>query len=147
MPINDGEEGEATLLQLRAKLFALVNKESGWKERGAGNLKLNVPRIYVDYDENGIPIPGSFDPSVRDDSDEEGGEPGPTSARLIMRQDHTHRVILNTVILKGLKFEEKSTSSGTVQISFTAFEEAKPITMLLRVWFQAYCKSIANFSR
>ncbi len=146
MPINDGEEGETTLLQIRAKLFAFV-KESGWKERGAGNLKLNVPRIYVDYDDNGIPIPGSFDPSARDDSDEEGDAPSPTSARLIMRQDNTHRVILNTVILKGLKFEEKSSSSGAFQILFTAFEEAKPVNMLLRVWFQEGCKIIANFCR
>jgi hypothetical protein len=134
VPITDGEEGEVTLLQLRAKLFTYVSKEIGWKERGVGNLKLNVPRSYVDYDENGIPIPGSFDPSARDDSDDEGGEPGPTAARLIMRQDNTHRVILNTVILKGLKFEEKSSSSGKAQVLFTAFEEAKPVNMLLRVW-------------
>jgi hypothetical protein len=136
VPINDGEEGEATLLQLRAKLFTFV-KGTGWKERGAGNLKVNVPRSYIDY-ENGIPVLGSFDPSARDDSDEEGGEPGPTSARLIMRQDNTHRVILNTVILKGLKFEEKSSTSGTPQIMFTAFEEAKPVNMLLRVWFPIF---------
>jgi RanBP1 domain len=146
VPINDGEEGEATILQLRAKLFTFV-KGTGWKERGAGNLKLNVPRSYVDYDENGIPVPGSFDPSARDDSDEEGGEPGPTSARLIMRQDNTHRVILNTVILKGLKFEEKSSTSGAPQIMFTAFEEAKPVNMLLRVWLQKSCKNMANFCR
>jgi hypothetical protein len=132
VPINDGEEGEATLLQFRAKLFTFVPKE-GWKERGFGILKLNVPRIYVDYDENGIPIPGSFDPSARDDSDEEGGEPVPTVARLIMRQENTHRVIMNTVILKALKFEEKSSGNGA-QILFTAFEEGKPVNMLLRVW-------------
>jgi hypothetical protein len=136
VPIHDGEEGEATILQFRAKLFALVNKELGWKERGAGNLKLNVPRIYVDYDENGIPIPGTFDPSAREDSDEEGVEPVPVSARLIMRQDHTHRVILNTVILKGGKFEEKPGSSTTVQVLFTALEEGKPVNMILRVCFQ-----------
>ncbi len=146
MHINDGEEQEATLLQVRAKLFAFV-KDSGWKERGAGNLKLNVPRIYVDYDENGIPIPGSFDPSARDDSDEEGVESGPVSARLIMRQDNTHRVILNTVILKALKFEEKSSSSGAVQILFTAFEDSNPVNMLLRVCCQQKFKIFANFRR
>lgn len=133
MPINDGEEGEATLLQFRAKLFTFVSKEAGWKERGVGILKLNVPRFYVDYDENGVPIPGSFDPSTRSDSDEEGSEPPPTVARLIMRQENTHRVILNTVILKALKFEEKTSGPGA-QILFTAFEEAKPVNMLLRVW-------------
>lgn len=130
MPINDGEEGEATLLQFRAKLFTFVS--GAWKERGSGTLKLNVPRIYVDYDEHGIPIPGSFNPSARDDSDEEGGEPVPTVARLIMRQENTHRVILNTAILKALKFEEKTSPSGP-RILFTAFEEGKPVNMVLRV--------------
>lgn len=134
VPVNDGEEGEATLLQFRAKLYTLVSKEIGWKERGVGTLKLNVPRTFVDYDENGVPIPGSFDPSGEDDSDESADGPAPTTAaRLIMRQENTHRVILNTVILKALKFEEKPSGSA-IQILFTAFEDTKPVNMLLKVW-------------
>jgi hypothetical protein len=96
---------------------------------------LNVPKSYVDYDHNGIPIPGSYDPSGAEDreEDEEGNPlPEPVAARLVMRQENTHRVILNTVIIKALKFEEKP-SNTAVQILFTAFEETKPINMLLKV--------------
>ena len=98
-----------------------------------GTIKINVPSSCVDLDENNQAIPGSFDPSARDESGEEGGERSPISARLIMRQENTHRVILNTVILKALKFEEKPSNSA-IQILFTAFEDTKPVNMLLKVW-------------
>lgn len=104
----------------------MESKEAGWKERGVGTLKLNVPSSYIDYDTNGAPLLGTFDPSG------EAGEPGPKVARLIMRQEHTLRVILNTPILKGLKFEEKQ-SSSSAQILFTAFEIGKPVNMLMKV--------------
>ncbi len=137
-PVNDGEEGEATLLQFRAKLYTLVSKEKGWKERGVGTLKLNVSKSFIDYDENGVPILGSFDPSGADGDDEEGGESNTPAARLIMRQENTHRVILNTVILKALKFEEKPGGTAA-QILFTAFEDTKPVNMLLKVSSENYC--------
>lgn len=122
------------MLQFRAKLFAIESKEKGWKERGVGTLKLNVPKSYVDYDHNGLPIPGSFDPSGAEDREDDDGNllPEPVAARLVMRQENTHRVILNTVIIKALKFEEKP-SNTAVQILFTAFEETKPVNMLLKV--------------
>jgi hypothetical protein len=132
--IEDGESGEATLLQIRAKLFALESKEAGWKERGVGTLKINVPRSCASFDEHGVAIPGSFDASGLED--EEEAEPNlPKVARLIMRQENTHRVVLNTIILKAMKFEDKP-ATNTAQIIFTAFEgstEAKPINMLLKV--------------
>lgn len=132
MPVNDGEEGEATLLQFRAKLYTLESKEKGWKERGVGTLKLNVNRAYIDYHEDGTPVLGSFDPSGRDEDEGDRTASAPTAARLIMRQENTHRVILNTVILKALKFEEKPSNSA-IQILFTAFEDTKPVNMLLKV--------------
>ncbi|EPE33072.1 PH [Glarea lozoyensis ATCC 20868] len=132
--IEDGEAGEATLLQIRAKLFALESKEAGWKERGVGSLKINVPRSCVSFDENGVAIPGSFDASGLEE-EEETDSNLPKVARLIMRQENTHRVVLNTIILKAMKFEDKP-ATNTAQIIFTAFEgstEAKPINMLLKM--------------
>lgn len=131
-PVNDGEEGEATLLQFKAKLYTLVSRVIGWKERGFGTLKLNVPKSFVDYDENGVPVLGSFDPSGAYDDDEEGGKSNAPAARLIMRQENTHRVILNTVILRALKFEEKP-GAAQARIVFTAFEDGKPVNMLFKV--------------
>jgi hypothetical protein len=133
--VEDGESGEATLVQLRAKLFALDSKEAGWKERGIGTLKVNVPRSCASFDENGVAIPGSFDVSGLEDEEEEEESNGPRVPRLIMRQENTHRVILNTIIVKAMEFKDKP-STSTAQILFTAFEgekEPKPINMLLKV--------------
>ncbi|KAK0102190.1 hypothetical protein ONS95_001014 [Cadophora gregata] len=133
--IDDGEAGEATLLQLRAKIFAMESKEIGWKERGVGTLKINVPCSCASFDDNGVAIPGSFDPSALDDEDEENKSEGPRIPRLIMRQENTHRVILNTVILRGTSFTDKPGTS-TAQIMFTAIEgdkEPKPVSMILKM--------------
>ncbi|EQL01014.1 hypothetical protein G6O67_000340 [Ophiocordyceps sinensis] len=131
--VDDGEAGEATIVSVRAKMFSL-DKEAGWKERGAGMLKINVPRVCVQFDEAGAPIPGSFDASGLEDDDEAGPESkGHKVARLIMRQDQTHRVILNTVLVPAMQFQEK-TSLKYVGILFTAFEGegAKPVSVTMR---------------
>ncbi|KAH6899052.1 hypothetical protein B0T10DRAFT_556338 [Thelonectria olida] len=131
--VNDGETGETTILSVRAKIYHL-DKENGWKERGAGMLKINVPSVCVDFDESsGAVVPGSFDASSLD-VDEEGGSQGHKVPRLILRQDQTHRVILNTVILPAMKFDEKA-SLKSVGIVFTAFEgePAKPVNITMRV--------------
>ena len=123
--IDDGEAEEATILQIRAKLFAMGSKEAGWKERGVGTLKINAPKACVDIDDNGHTIPGSFDSSMLEGH----------SVRLVMRQENTHRVILNTVVLKAMEFKPKP-STTSAQVLFTAFEgevEAKPINMILKV--------------
>ncbi|KAM4064743.1 hypothetical protein HRG_004901 [Hirsutella rhossiliensis] len=131
--VDDGEAGEATIVSIRAKMFSL-DKEAGWKERGAGMLKINVPRGCVEFDEAGAPISGSFDASGLEADDEAGDESkGHKVARLIMRQDQTHRVILNTVIVPAMQFQQK-TSLKYVGIMFTAFEgtEAKPVSVTMR---------------
>ncbi|TGO32864.1 hypothetical protein BHYA_0283g00120 [Botrytis hyacinthi] len=123
--IDDGEADEATILQIRAKLFAMGSKELGWKERGVGTLKINAPKSCVDFDDNGHVIPGSFDSSMLEGN----------SVRLVMRQENTHRVILNTVVLKAMEFKPKP-STTSAQVLFTAFEgetEAKPINMILKM--------------
>ena len=101
-----------------------------WKERGAGIVKVNVHQSCVEMDEyDGKPIPGSFDASQGD----EGTEGKPViAARLIMRQDNTHKLILNTAIIRALKFVEKAGNVGK-QYMFTAFDGGKPVNMLLRV--------------
>ncbi|KUJ16783.1 uncharacterized protein LY89DRAFT_684829 [Mollisia scopiformis] len=129
--IDDGEAGEATLLQMRAKVFAM---DKVWKERGVGVLKINAPKSCVSFDENGAPIPGSFDASGLDDEDADPN--APKVPRLIMRQENTHRVVLNTIIVRAMAFSDKQPASSSAQILFTAFEgekEPKPINILLKM--------------
>ncbi|KAL7929095.1 P-loop containing nucleoside triphosphate hydrolase protein [Trichoderma chlorosporum] len=131
--VDDGEAGETTLLSVRAKMF-YHDKEAGWKERGAGMLKINVPQACIELDENGSPILGSFDASVLngDDGDDAKAQANKV-VRLLMRQDQTHRVILNTAILPAMNFQEKA-SLKSVGILFTAFEgeEARPVSITMR---------------
>ncbi|RGP68334.1 dead deah box helicase [Fusarium longipes] len=132
--VNDGEAGEATVVSVRAKMF-YHDKEAGWKERGAGMLKINVPQACVEYDDNGAVIPGSFDASALEvDEEAAGGSQGHKVARLIMRQDQTHRVILNTALVAAMKFQEKA-SLKSVGILFTAFEgeQSKPVSITMRM--------------
>ena len=119
---------------MRVKLFALESKETGWKERGVGTLKINVPEPCVSFDDNGVPIPGSFDISGLEGEDGDDSS-APRVPRLIMRQENTHRVILNTILVRAMEFKDKPSTTGA-QILFTAFEgdkEPKPINMLLKV--------------
>jgi DEAD/DEAH box helicase domain-containing protein len=131
--IDAGEKNEATVLSVRAKMFC-HDKEAGWKERGAGMLKINAPTSCVEFDDDGNPIAGSFDASGLDDGDEEGADGGNKVVRLLMRQDQTHRVILNTVLVPAMKFQEKA-SLKSVAVIFTAFEgeDAKPVSVTMRV--------------
>ncbi|KAL1892198.1 hypothetical protein Sste5346_007154 [Sporothrix stenoceras] len=152
--VDDGEAGEATLLQVRARMYYLDKDLGGWKERGAGMLKINVPEHCVEFDRDGSVIPASFDastlgeeePSAEADEEAAAGSgaedsndkprtgaaahPRRTVVRLIMRQDSTHRVILNTAVLPSTEFKERQTLKATT-VLFTAFEgaEAKPVSM------------------
>lgn len=120
------------MVSVRAKMF-YHDKEAGWKERGAGMLKINVPQSCVDFNEDGTAVPGSFDASGLETDEEEAGA-GPKICRLLMRQDQTHRVILNTVIVPAMKFQEKA-SLKSVGILFTAFEGAtsQPVSVTMKV--------------
>jgi hypothetical protein len=113
-----------------------------------------VPESCASFDENGAPIPGSFDISGLDDEDGDESS-GPRVPRLIMRQESTHRVILNTIIIRAMEFRDKPSTSAA-QVLFTAFEgekEPKPINMLLKVnsltrlweFTNSYQMSEANF--
>lgn len=71
-----GEENENSAWIGRAKLYTMdgEGKERGWKERGVGNIKLNIT-----IDE-------------------------PKKARFVLRADGTHRLILNAAVTKQLVF-------------------------------------------
>ncbi|KAK8042509.1 DEAD/DEAH box helicase [Apiospora phragmitis] len=130
--------GEVTVLQLRARIYFLDKSATpaAWKERGAGNLKINVPEACVDLDDNNIPIPGSFDASTLEDADNK-------NVRLIMRQDSTHRLLLNTVIIPAMSFQEKPTNK-TVCVLFTAIEDkGEPVSIQLK-FNPANAKSFLN---
>jgi hypothetical protein len=107
------------------------DKDAGWKERGAGMLKINVPSQCVKLDDAGAAVPGTFKaPSLEEDEE----NPSPKIVRLLMRQDQTHRVILNTPVLPAIKFQEKA-SLKSVGILFTALqgEDAKPTSVTMRM--------------
>jgi hypothetical protein len=132
--VDDGETGEVTILAVRAKMYQLDDKAAGWKERGAGMLKINVPESSISRDDSGQPIPGSFDASALEEADEEAADEdsvaGRRTVRLLMRQDHTLRVILNTALTGPIDFQERAGLKAT-SILFTAFEgkEARPVQM------------------
>ncbi|KAI0898513.1 hypothetical protein F4806DRAFT_363332 [Annulohypoxylon nitens] len=123
--IDDGEADEVTILQVRAKIFHLDKVNSAWKERGAGNLKINVPEDSIKYDTTGAPLPGSFKAS--DDNDAKSNV-----VRLVMRQDSTHRVILNTAIIPGMEFQEKPGLKAT-GVLFTAIEDGGAVSIQLKM--------------
>ncbi|TQV96646.1 nuclear protein export protein Yrb2 [Cordyceps javanica] len=128
--VDDGEAGEATILSVRAKMF--VHENDAWKERGAGMLKINAPKSCVEFDDNNVVVPGSFDASGLDE--EEGDEATAKVVRLLMRQDQTHRIILNTAIISAMKFQEK-TSLKSTSVLFTAFvgDSATPLLVTMRM--------------
>lgn len=100
-------------------------------------LKINAPTSCVEFDEAGAVIPGSFDASGLEeeaDGDDGAESQSPKVVRLLMRQDQTHRVILNTAIVPAMKVQEKA-SLKSVGILFTAFEgeDAKPVSVTMRV--------------
>ncbi len=128
----------------------VMEKGVGWKERGAGMLKVNVPRSTVEFDERGNPGPDSFDASVLDGDDEEDGS-SKKVVRLIMRQDHTLRVILNTVVVPAMTFQLNPKLKAAF-VLFTAFDggEAKQVQMkvrscLLRDSFSALKPRLTNY--
>jgi len=139
--VDDGEAGEASVLQVRARLYYL-EKDVGWKERGAGILKVNVPERCVDFDEDNNAIAASFDASMLngdDDDAEAGGASKAKVVRLIMRQDSTHRVILNTAVHASTVFQDRQTLKSA-SILLTAIEgaPAKPVNIQMKVSCQTF---------
>jgi Ran-binding protein 3 len=108
-PAETGEEAEDTVFSCRAKLFHF---EKEWKERGVGTVKLNIHY------------------TLKEDPEEAPEQ----KARLIMRTDGVHRVVLNTPIFKGMKFgtPDGQEPAGKT-LNLTGMENGKLALFLLRV--------------
>ncbi|KAF2217695.1 hypothetical protein CERZMDRAFT_92350 [Cercospora zeae-maydis SCOH1-5] len=109
--IETGEEGETTEMNCRAKLYNFATGEDGkkeWRERGVGVLRLNVQR------------------PLHEDSDTK------TTARLLMRADGSHRVLLNTPILPEIKFGQPDGSrpNGSYVYFMGTIDEKKDLQLL-----------------
>jgi hypothetical protein len=113
-------------------MFMMEKGAAAWRERGAGILKVNVPQSSVEYDEQGNPMPESFDASTLEDDESTDGSKGRKSVRLIMRQDHTLRVILNTVILPNMDFV-LNTKLKSSTVLFMAFDGAEVMQVQMKV--------------
>jgi len=97
--LETGEEDEVTEYSCRAKLYNFAAVQDGkkeWRERGIGVLRFNVKQ-----------------------GGTEGEGSGKPKARLLMRADGSHRVVLNTPVKKEIKFG--SPAGGAPQGGFMCF--------------------------
>jgi Ran-binding protein 3 len=128
--VETGEEGEKTIFSSRAKLY-YFDKE--WKERGGGMLKLNITRLR--YNDS-------------DSSEEDDTEATPTTrkARLIMRADGSHRVMLNTAIVKQspLGGDERGSkpTGGSILLQGMIDGRDMPVSMQLKVCILFFTKHV-----
>ncbi|KAL9090473.1 MAG: hypothetical protein Q9165_005234 [Trypethelium subeluteriae] len=112
--VNTGEDDESTRFQSRTKLYAFMaadgSTQKTWKERGVGTVKLNVSK----------------------EDDEKPDEP--PKVRLIMRADGSQRVVLNTPVLKDIKFGDAQGDKPTGQtMLFRGTIDEKPELELLQL--------------
>lgn len=118
--METGEENETTEYTCRAKLYNFVSSNPSdasskkeWKERGLGTLRLNVQNSpNADVEAGAAAAANKSD--THDSNDE-----GKVRARLVMRADGSHRVVLNTPIKKELRFG--SVTGGAPQGGFVYF--------------------------
>jgi hypothetical protein len=89
--VETGEEGEEVYFTARARLYHFDKK--AWKERGTGNIKVNVR-----YEQQTL----SKDEKDQEADPEAGFTTEVRKARIIMRADGVHRVILNTPVFRGM---------------------------------------------
>jgi hypothetical protein len=123
-----GEEGETCVQQSRAKLFELLpSSDEGkkeWKERGCGQVKLNVAT------------------AVTADTAAAGTE---KKARLIMREDRVKKALLNAPV-NGKVF--KLVSKAEAHIIFTGLDlEQKHVTSYLLKFTAAAGKTGADINK
>lgn len=71
---------------------------------------------------------------LKESSDEEGQQ-YERKARIIMRTEHVHRVVLNTPILKGMKVGSQSGDEPSGKfLNLAGMENGKPALFMLKVW-------------
>jgi len=120
--VKTGEEEEETVFACRAKLYHF---EKEWKERGVGTLKINVRhenKALADEDE---------------EQDIEAGESFSTTeqkARLVMRTDGVHKVILNTPVFKSMHIGDQDGEEPVGKtMHLTGLEDGKPRNFQIKV--------------
>lgn len=118
LAVETGEEDEKTIFNARAKLYHF---EKEWKERGTGVLKVNIR-----YEAN----------STADaEADlEAGAAKAERRARVIMRADGVHRVILNSPVFKEMQVGTQEGEAPTGKTMFlTGMEDGKPRLFQIKV--------------
>ncbi|RMZ76673.1 hypothetical protein DV738_g4812, partial [Chaetothyriales sp. CBS 135597] len=123
--VETGEESEHVEFQARARLYHF-DKE--WKERGTGNIKINTR-----YQ---LKLANGKDVAEGDDPDPEAGEFATEvrKARVVMRADGVHRVILNSPVFKGMKVgtnEGKPPVGRTMYL--TGLEDGQPRLFQIKI--------------
>ncbi|GAA5889975.1 hypothetical protein JCM5296_003667 [Sporobolomyces johnsonii] len=111
---HTGEEEDELVHQVRAKLFAM--HEGNWAERGMGPLKLNKTKA-------------------------KEGEKG--GARIVMRAEATHRLLLNATLFPEFFIEV----SNEKYVRFTIIEGTEPISYMLRLGNPAAAQSLVDAVR
>lgn len=113
-----GEEEEETLLHARGKLYSLC-PQNQWKERGTGQLKLNVRRADGSGARLGLrSLSGRF--SFAD----------PSSLLLVMRKEAVYTLLLNVPLFQGMKC---FLAQDPRYIRFSVIENNKTVHYNLRV--------------
>ncbi|EXJ90515.1 hypothetical protein A1O1_03618 [Capronia coronata CBS 617.96] len=147
--VETGEEGEQTIYQCRAKLYHF-DKE--WKERGVGVFKVNIryesKAIGDEADSNSDSEDSEDEAKEKEEGDVEAGgqsafSPVERRARLIMRTDGVHRVVLNTPVFKDMNVgtSDGKEPSGKTML-FTGLEEGNPSLFQIKVGKEDAVKEI-----
>jgi len=131
--VETGEEEEETILSCRAKLYHF---EKEWKERGVGVFKINIryeDKLMGDEGDTEKPADGASDGDIESGAQAEF----PTierKARLIMRTDGVHRVVLNTPVFKDMNVgshDGKEPTGKTMHL--TGLEDGRPTGFQIKV--------------
>lgn len=118
--VETGEEDEDTIFNARVKLYHF---EKEWKEKGTGVLKVNVRQEVR-----------SEPPSTEADLEAGDSAGSELKARIIMRADGVHRVILNSPVFKEMKVGTQDGEPPTGKTMFlTGMEDGKPRLFQIKV--------------
>lgn len=74
------------------------------------------------------------DEAAEGDVEAQQSSPNKRKARLLMRADATHRVILNSPIFKGMRFGDADSSEPTGKVMhLQSLEDGKPLPLQIKV--------------
>ncbi|KAK5939904.1 hypothetical protein PMZ80_008286 [Knufia obscura] len=126
--VDTGEEGEEVHFTSRARLYFF---DGAWKERGTGVFKINVRTS-----EDGDAEPRESDPEAQATN-------GKRKARLLMRADATHKVLLNSPVFKGMKFGAPDGTEPTGKLMhLQSLENGKPLPLQIKIGKEEVLKDL-----